>query len=88
MLALKTTHKFDKDLIKAIKAGKDLEKIQSIINRLVKKEPLDRKHCDHILKGSVKGRRECHIEPDWLSIYKIESNSIILERTGSDSELF
>ncbi|MDQ1351964.1 MAG: mRNA interferase YafQ [Acidobacteriota bacterium] len=88
MLKLKTTHRFDKDLIKAIKSGKDLEKIQVIINQLVKQCPLDRKHNDHKLKGGLKDRRECHIEPDWLLIYKIENGTIIFERTGSHSELF
>jgi mRNA interferase YafQ len=88
VLKLKTTHKFDKDLVKAIKGGKDLEKIQTIMNQLVRQEGLDRKHKDHKLKGVLKNRRECHIEPDWLLIYKIESNTIIFERTGSHSELF
>lgn len=88
MLKLKTTHKFDKDLFKAIKSGKDLEKIQEIINQLVSQKTLDKKYKDHKLKGALKDRRECHIEPDWLLIYKIKSDTIIFERTGSHSELF
>lgn len=55
---------------------------------LAKKEPLDRKHKDHKLKGGLKDRRECHVEPDWLLVYKIEGDTIIFERTGSHAELF
>jgi mRNA interferase YafQ len=49
---------------------------------------LERKYKDHKLKGRFKNRRECHIEPDWLLIYKIEGETIFFERTGSHSELF
>jgi mRNA interferase YafQ len=43
---------------------------------------------DHALRGNYVSRRECHIEPDWLLIYKKESNTIIFERTGTHSDLF
>ena len=51
-------------------------------------EPLDSKYQDHSLTGSYKGRRECHIEPDWLLIYKIEDDKIIFERSGNHNKLF
>lgn len=88
MLTLKTTHKFDKELIKTIKSGKDISKIKEVINKLVNGEPLERKNNDHKLKGEFKNRRECHIEPDWLLIYKLEGDTIFCERTGTHSELF
>ena len=88
MLTLKTTNRFDKELIQAVKAGKDITKIREVIKKLVNREPLERKYKDHKLRGKFKNRRECHIEPDWLLIYKIEEDTIFFERTGSHSELF
>ena len=88
MLTLKTTNRFDKELIQAVKSGKDITKIREVIKKLVNSEPLERKYKDHKLKGKFKNRRECHIEPDWLLIYKIEGDTIFFERTGSHSELF
>jgi mRNA interferase YafQ len=88
MLTLKTTNRFDKELIQAVKSGKDTAKIREVIKKLVNGEPLERKYKDHKLKGKYKNRRECHIEPDWLLIYKIEGDTIFFERTGSHSELF
>lgn len=88
MLTLRTTHKFDKELINAVKSGKDITKIREVIKKLVNREPLERKYKDHKLKGEFKRRRECHIEPDWLLVYKVEGDTIFLERTGSHSELF
>ncbi len=51
-------------------------------------QPLDRKFRGHILIGNFKDRRECHIEPDWLLIYRIEESAIIFERTGTHADLF
>jgi len=64
------------------------EKIKKIIRNLINEERLDAKYKDHKLIGNYKGRRECHIEPDWLLIYKIEDSVIIFERTGTHSDLF
>jgi len=50
--------------------------------------PLDRKFRDHVLIGNFKDRRGCHIEPDWLLIYRIEESAIIFERTGIHADLF
>lgn len=88
MLTLKTTNRFDKELIQAVKSGKDITKIREVIKKLVKGETVEKKYKDHKLKGKFKNRRECHIEPDWLLIYKIEGDTIFFERTGSHSELF
>lgn len=82
------TNKFKKDFQKKIRAGKDKDKLLEIAQKLINQEVLEEKHRDHKLKGNFIGRRECHIEPDWLLIYKIEGDKIIFERTGSHSELF
>ena len=70
------------------KRGKDLEKLKPVICRLIAGEPLDVPYRDHKLIGNWQRRRECHIEPDWLLIYKLESDRIVFERTGSHSDLF
>ncbi|MGR3309689.1 MAG: type II toxin-antitoxin system YafQ family toxin [Candidatus Brocadiales bacterium] len=59
-----------------------------MITNLVNDVPLDAKHRDHKLIGNYKDRRVCHIEPDWLLIYKKTSEEIIFERTGTHSDLF
>lgn len=84
------TSKFKKDVKLLKKQGKNIEKLYEIINILACWEELDAKYRDHNLIGNYKGYRECHIEPDWLLIYKIMENILILtlSRTGSHSELF
>jgi len=82
------TNKFKKDLDKLKKQNLDLNKIKEIIRNLVNEKPLHEKNRDHKLTGNYVGRRECHIEPDWLLIYKIDDKNIIFERTGSHSDLF
>ncbi len=84
------TNQFKKDLKLAKKQGKDLDKLFEVINILANEEKLDTKFKDHDLSGSYKGTRECHIEPDWLLIYEIDNNALILMlyRLGTHSELF
>lgn len=82
------TGQFEKDLKRVKKRGKNLDKLKIIIRSLVADEPLDSLHRDHKLIGNWTGRRECHIESDWLLIYKIEFESIVFERTGTHSDLF
>ena len=79
---------FKKDYKRVKKQGKDLEKLKAIIEKLVKKEKLDPKHRDHGLSGQWKEHRDCHIEPDWILIYRISEDDLRLERTGSHAELF
>ena len=73
-----------------LKRGKDGQKIRTIIGRLLREEPLEIKHSDHKLVGNWKDRRDCHIEPDWVLIYKpVPSEGLIIfERTGTHSDLF
>ena len=82
------TRQFDKDVKRMQKRGKKLEKIKIIIRVLIEEESLDPIHRDHKLIGNWQGRRECHIESDWLLIYKKEEGRVIFERTGTHSDLF
>ena len=87
---IKFTNQFKKDIKLAKKQGKNLEKLYSVIETLANGEPLEEKHRDHNLTGNFKSCRECHIEPDWLLIYEIINDVLVLvlNRTGSHSELF
>ena len=90
MYRLLTTKRFDKDLKRALKRGKNLEKIRSVMVPLAEGKLLLEKYKYHALIGNYAKRRECHIEPDWLLIYKLDVDEgvIIFERTGSHSDLF
>ena len=84
------TTKFKKDLKLVQKQGKDLDKLFTVIELLANDEKLDGTYRDHALSGNYDGFRECHIEPNWLLIYRKNNDRIILYllRTGSHSELF
>ena len=82
------TRQFAKDIKRLKKRKKDLDKLKIVIRTLVAGQPLDPIHRDHKLVGSFQGRRVCHIESDWLLIYKLEGDLIIFERSGSHSDLF
>ncbi len=82
------TKQFEKDLKRLKKRGKNLQKFKIIAETLISGKPLDSLHRDHRLVGNYKGRRECHVEADWLVIYKADKKQIIFERTGTHSDLF
>lgn len=82
------TTQFQKDVKRVKKRGKDTAKLKQIMTQLIDEEILEAKYQDHALIGNYKGRRECHIEPDWLLIYKLDGQEIIFERTGSHADLF
>lgn len=88
MLLLKTTSRFLKDLKLAKKRGYDLDKLEAIVDLLQGQSPLPPKNKDHTLTGEWNHHRECHIQPDWLLIYRIEATFLILERTGTHADLF
>lgn len=69
-------------------SGKDLNKLQELVKLLIAQEPLEEKYRDHSLTGNWADSRDCHIEPDWLLIYRIADSTLYLERTGSHSDLF
>ena len=82
------TGRFKKDFKRVIKRNKDEKELLGIIDKLLKGEPLPIKCKDHPLSGKWSGRRDCHIEPDWILIYFVRGDDLILERTGSHSDLF
>jgi mRNA interferase YafQ len=82
------TRQFERDVKRLRKRGKNLDKLKVVIRSLVAGEALDPIHREHKLVGSYRGRRECHIESDWLLVYKVARGLIIFERTGTHAELF
>lgn len=82
------TNQFERDLQRARKRGKEIDKIKTIMSALINEQILPERNRDHPLVGNYRGRRECHIEPDWLLIYKLQENEIIFERTGTHADLF
>ena len=90
MLTLETTVQFRRDYKRMMKRGCSREKIEAVISTLLAQSPLDAKYRDHELKGNYAGFRECHIQPDWLLIYRIDSGRLILTaaRTGTHADLF
>ncbi len=79
---------FKKDVKRQKKRGKDIEKLKAVIEILVSGKPLPQHHHDHGLSGNWSGWRDCHIEPDWLLLYKVTSEELTLGRTGTHSDLF
>lgn len=82
------TSQFKKDFSKIKKQGKDLSKLESLVKILLSSGEPEIRFKDHPLSGKWKNHRDCHIESDWVLIYRITTESLILERTGSHSELF
>ena len=82
------TRQFERDVKRMKRRGKNLVKLKIVIRSLVAEESLDPIHRDHKLIGNWLGRRECHIESDWLLIYKTEVDRLVFERTGTRSDLF
>jgi mRNA interferase YafQ len=84
------TNQFKKDLKAAKKRNLDMNQIETVIILLAEGKILEPKHKDHALKGNYVGYRECHISPDWLLVYKIQDDILVLtlSRTGSHSDLF
>ncbi len=87
---VKFTKQFKKDLKLAKKQQRDLDKLFNVIEKLASGEALNEKYRDHSLTGKYKGVRECHVEPDWLLVYEIKEDVLVLMlyRTGTHSELF
>lgn len=88
--SIERTAQFKRDFKLAEKQGLDMNELAKVITMLANGETLPEKYRDHELQGDYKRHRECHIEPDWLLIYKISQNVLVLSlvRTGSHSRLF
>ena len=89
MLDILMTGRFRRDLKRIEKQGKDLNLLESVVDRLQQRQSLDIRHKDHNLKGNWKGCRECHLQPDWLLIYEVDLkiSTLTLVRTGSHADL-
>ena len=87
---VKLTTQFKKDYKLAMKRGLKIKLLEDVVAALAMGEPLPEKLKDHALTGNWVGHRECHIQPDWLLVYRIEDDVLVLtlSRTGSHSDLF
>ena len=90
MLTIKYETSFKKDFKRIVKRGYDIRLLEEVIEILANGNELPKKYKDHNLIGDYSDCRECHITPDWLLIYKIDGNELILylTRTGTHSDLF
>lgn len=90
MLDIVSSNRFKKDLKLAIRRGYNIELLDTVVSKIAAQEKLDDKYKDHALSGEYSDFRECHITPDWLLVYQIIENELILflSRTGTHSDLF
>lgn len=90
MLEIVPSNQFRKDLKLAKKRGCKMEHLRNVVNALAAEQKLDKRYRDHGLTGIYSGFRECHVEPDWLLIYRIHQDNLelFLLRTGTHSDLF
>lgn len=90
MLDIVSSNRFKKDLKLAIKRGYNIELLNEVVSKIAVQEKLDEKYKDHALSGEYSNFRECHITPDWLLVYQVIENELILflSRTGTHSDLF
>lgn len=93
MRSIRQSKKFEKDIKRAAKQRKDMNKLARVVSLLSSDEPLPVALKDHPLKGNLKGFRDCHIEPDWVLIYKkiddetLELHELFLDQIGTHSEI-
>jgi len=88
MKSLRLASAFKKDLKRVTKRRYNRALLDSIVDALRRDENLPPARRDHPLKGEWKGRRECHVEPDWLLIYETTDTEVVLLRTGTHADLF
>lgn len=90
MLNIVPSNQFKKDLKLAKKRGLKLDRLTTVVNTLAAQQPLDEKYRDHGLTGNYRGFRECHIEPNWLLVYRVDNDELelFLFRTGTHTDLF
>lgn len=90
MIDVVLSNRFKKDLKLAKKRGMNLNLLNDVVECIAGQQPLPPKYCDHVLAGNYDGFRECHIQPDWLLVYRVDHEclTLFLMRTGSHSDLF
>jgi len=88
MYAIKRANKFIRDLKRVESRGCDLALLEEVIDDLAKGRALDRRYCDHQLKGAFKDFRECHVKPDWLLLYRKCDGILFLVGTGTHADIY
>jgi len=88
MRSQRAVGRFRKDLKQARRRGYDLKKLEAVLDLLLAGKPLPAACEDHPLKGKWQGYRDCHIGPDWLLIYRIDGDELVLVRTGTHADIF
>jgi mRNA interferase YafQ len=90
MYRIVRSSKYKRDYRLAVRQGKDIRKLEKVIDLLAAGRTLPAEYSDHPLKGGYKGFRECHITPDWLLVYKIDRGILVLllSRTGTHQDVF
>lgn len=89
MLTIRYQSRFKKDYKRIMRRGYDVRLLEPVIELLAAQKPLPPEYKDHPLQGKFIGSRECHITPDWLLIYEVDGENLILYlmRTGTHSDL-
>ena len=87
-LSIRQSTTFKRDIKRLQRQRVDLSKLTAVITTLADENPLESHYRDHALVGNWKGYRECHIQPDWLLIYRVENDELQLARSGSHANLF
>ena len=82
------TTRFKRDMKRARRRGKDAEKVQTLVQKLVAGSQIEERYRAHHLIGDSSGLKECHIEPDWLLIWQEDEQTVTLVRTGTHADLF
>lgn len=82
------TKQFQKDVKRCQRRGKDFDKFKVVVRALLSGKTLSAQYRDHKLSGKLAGHCDCHIEPDWVLIYRVDGSRIIFERLGTHSDLF
>jgi mRNA interferase YafQ len=88
MLRVSYSKQFQRDVKRLSRRGKNMSKLRELLELLIEAKPLDARYRNHKLQGEFRDRRECHLEFDWVLIYKRTEEEIIFERTGTHSDLF
>ena len=88
MLTPVQSTQFKKDVKKARKRGKNLDKLKTLLSLLIHQTPLPEAYQDYPLRGNWKNYRDAHIEPDWLLLYRVAGDELQLSRTGTHADLF
>lgn len=88
MLTINATAQFKRDRRRCIKRGYNMGLLAAAVNTLIIPAALPPRNRDHTLTGNWAGHQECHLAPDWLLIYRVEGNELMLYRTGTHSDLF